>query len=145
MCRCVDQSITMSVHRGAGCMYVCTNYTIINISFLRFLPPQTIAVYYLLMYSLAPFTNVHTSARALPVFMPCPEIIYINTPNSLPRHEVVYVHSRVPFQPVPPCHGTGYFFSLEVSKVLKVSYWSRFHNQKSRSGTGLFGAFAYTG
>ena len=82
MCRCVDQSITMSVHRGAGCMYVCTNYTIINISFLHFLPPQTIAVYYLFMYSLAPFTNVHTSARALPVFMPRPEIIYINTPFS---------------------------------------------------------------
>ena len=91
MCRCVDQSITMSVHRGAGCMYVCTNYTIINISFLHFLPPQTIAVYYLLIYSLAPFTNVLTSACALPVFMPRPEIIYINTPFSLPRPEVIYI------------------------------------------------------
>ena len=38
--------------------------------------------------------------------------------------------SRAPFQPVPPCLGTGYFFSLEVSKVSKVSYFSRFHNQK---------------
>ena len=37
---------------------------------------------------------------------------------------------RAPLQPVPPCYGTGYFFSLEVSKVLKVLYFSRFHNQK---------------
>ena len=99
MCRCVDQSITMSVHRGAGCMYVCTNYTIINISFLHFLPPQTIAVYYLFMYSLAPFTNVHTSARALPVFMPRPEIICINTPFSLPFPEVIYICVLVDFSP----------------------------------------------
>ena len=31
---------------------------------------------------------------------------------------------------VPPGHGTSYFFSLEVAKVLKVSYISRFLNQK---------------
>ena len=31
---------------------------------------------------------------------------------------------------MPPCHGTGYFFSLEVLKVSKVSYFSSFHDQK---------------
>ena len=44
------------------------------------------------LFSLVPFTNVHTSARALPVFMPRPEIICINTPFSLPGPEVIYIH-----------------------------------------------------
>ena len=61
---------------------------------------------------------------------------------------IICIYSRAPFQPVPPCHGTGYFFSLEVSKVSKVSYLSRFHNQKVSKWHWLifspFGALAYS-
>ena len=39
----------------------------------------------------------------------------------------------IPTSAAMPC--TGLFFSLKVSKVLKVSYLLEFHNQKSRSGT----------
>ena len=53
------------------------------------------------LFSLVPFTNVHTSARALPVFMPRPEIICINTPFSLPCPEVIYIYicALVDFSP----------------------------------------------
>ena len=83
-------------------------------------------------------------ARATPLFLPRPEIIYINVVHysapprtyllrATPLFRPLWRHckcTRVPFQPVPPCHGTSYFFSLEVSKVSKVSYLSRFLNQK---------------
>ena len=60
---------------------------------------------------------------------------------------IIYVCTRASFQPVPPCHGTGYFFSLEVSKVSKVSNFFRFHNQKVSKWHLLiftpFGALVY--
>ena len=37
-------------------------------------------------------------AHALVVFLPHPETIYINTPFSLPRPEVTYIHALVDFR-----------------------------------------------